>query len=144
MPVIFLRSRWRSRKKVQRSNTLSILRTAAFGVLTCQIKWQAKSLGYLAPDTDRAAAEVIWLHALAIGFSRRYLAENADGLTIDWPRIPLPDTRDRLDSSAALGRRMSALLDTESGVQGVTTGSLAKHYRVLGSISSSGLKVNAG
>jgi Type ISP C-terminal specificity domain len=103
-----------------------------------------KSLGYPDPDKDTAATEVIWLHALAIGFSKRYLLDNADGLTSDWPRIPLPDTRDALDKSAVLGRRLAALLDTENDVPGVIAGDVADHYRILGTISSSDLKVNAG
>jgi Type ISP C-terminal specificity domain len=112
--------------------------------LSRQAREYLRRVGYADPDKIFSIAEVIWLHALAIGFSRRYLTENADGVAIDWPRIPLPDTRNMLDSSAALGRRLAALLDTERDVVEVTTGNLAEHYRVLGGISASDLKVNAG
>ena len=62
------------------------------------------------------------MHALAIGYSPAYLAENADGIRRDWPRIPLPDSRKALEASAALGRQVAALLDTEADVPGVTAG----------------------
>jgi len=103
-----------------------------------------KSLGYSDPDQDPTAAEVIWLHALAIGFSQRYRVDNADGLTIGWPRIPLPNGRDALDASTTLGRRLAALLDTENEVPGVTIGNVAEQYRILGTISASDLMVSAG
>lgn len=124
--------------------TTGMLASATFANLGKMSRQYLNALGYADPDKDGTTADVIWLHALAIGFSRRYLTENADGLTIDWPRIPLPDTRNMLDSSAALGRRLAALLDTERDVVEVTTGNLAEHYRVLGGISASDLKVNAG
>ena len=82
------------------------------------------SLGLPDPDTDQATAELIWYHALAIGYSPAYLAENADGIRQDWPRIPLPQAKDLLLASAALGRQVAALLDTEAPVPGVTTGKI--------------------
>ena len=108
------------------------------------VKAYLKSLRLPDPDEDRSTAESVWLHALAIGFSPSYLAENADGLAIDWPRVPLPVTNEALISSTALGRRLAALLDTDGKVPSVTSGSIAEHYRVLGGISASDLKVNAG
>ncbi|MGD0781302.1 MAG: type ISP restriction/modification enzyme, partial [Candidatus Aminicenantales bacterium] len=48
------------------------------------------SLGLPNPDADQKTAELIWYHALAIGYSPVYLAKNADGIRQDWPRIPLP------------------------------------------------------
>jgi len=58
--------------------------------------------------------ELIWYHALAIGYSPAYLSENADGIRGDWPRIPLPASRIALVESAALGKQIAVLLDTES------------------------------
>jgi predicted helicase len=58
--------------------------------------------------------ELIWYHALAIGYSPKYLAENADGIRDDYPRIPLPAKRSVLVKSAVLGRQIAVLLDTES------------------------------
>jgi hypothetical protein len=79
-------------------------------------------LGNKNPDDDADTAALIWMHALAIGYSPAYLAENADGVRQDWPRIPLPDSQAALLASAELGRQVAALLDTETPVQGVTAG----------------------
>ena len=83
--------------------------------------------GYLAilhlpdPDSDAETAALIWYHALAIGYSPAYLTENADGIRQDWPRVPLPATKELLVQSAALGKQIAALLDTGTPVPGVTT-----------------------
>ena len=82
------------------------------------------SLGLPEPDTDQQTAELIWYHALAIGYSPGYLTENADGIRQDWPRIPLPKSRDLFVSSAALGRQVAVLLDPETPVPGVTAGKI--------------------
>ena len=81
------------------------------------------------PDADSTTAETIWLHALAIGYSPAYLTENADGIRQDWPRIPLPQSKDDLIVSATLGRQIAALLDTETAVPGVTTGKIQDDLR---------------
>ncbi len=72
------------------------------------------------------------MHALAVGYSPAYLAENADGIRRDWPRVPLPDSREALDASAALGRQVAALLDTEADVPGVTAGDIEPFLRTVG------------
>lgn len=98
------------------------------------------------PETDglrRACggidnAALVWLHALAVGYSPAYLAENADGIRRDWPRIPLPDSRKTLEASAALGRQLAALLDTEADVPGVTSGKLEPIIRTLGVLTKVG------
>lgn len=76
-------------------------------------------------------AEAIWHHVLAIGYSPAYLTENADGLRDDWPRIPLPDAKDRFEASVDLGRRVAALLDTESAADGVTAGRLEPFAKLV-------------
>ena len=45
--------------------------------------------------------------ALAIGYAPACLTEKADGIRQDWPRIPLPDTREVLEHSACLGRSLT-------------------------------------
>jgi hypothetical protein len=77
------------------------------------------SLGIENVNGDSVAREVIWTHALAIGYSPAYLSENADGIRQDWPRIPLPDTKEALLASAALGKQIAALLDTETEAEAV-------------------------
>jgi hypothetical protein len=73
-------------------------------------------------DANAETAALIWMHALAIGFSPAYLSQNADGVRQDWPRIPLPESKATLLASAALGREVAALLDTETPVDGVDAG----------------------
>jgi len=76
------------------------------------------------------------MHALAIGYAPAYLTEHADGHRQDWPRIPLPAEASVLSASAALGRQVAALLDTESLVPGVTSGALRPELRHVASIAS--------
>ena len=89
-------------------------------------------------DTDPATAELIWMHALAIGYSPAYLSDNADGIRENWPRIPLPASRDALLASAALGREVAALLDTEVPVPGVTSGTLRPELKTIAVVSRVG------
>ena len=96
------------------------------------------ALGLLDPDADADTAALLWMHALAIGYSPAYLTENADGIRADWPRIPLPADAERLQASAALGRQVAALLDTETPVPGVTQGALRPELRMLGNIARVG------
>jgi hypothetical protein len=87
--------------------------------LTAPVRSYLADLRVGDPDSDTDTAGLIWMHALAIGYSPSYLTENADGIRQDWPRIPLPDSKDLLLASAALGRRIASLLDTETDVGAV-------------------------
>ncbi len=82
-------------------------------------------------DVDTKTAGLIWMHALAVGYSPIYLAENADGIRRDWPRIPLPAGRRALEASASLGERIAAILDTETEVPGVTAGKFAPLFKTI-------------
>lgn len=126
-----------------RRNDGPLLGIRAHANLAQKAKSYLESLGLPNPDVDKTTAETIWLHAVAVGFSPHYLTENVRGLTIDWPRIPLPSSRATLDASAALGRRLAALLDTESDVPEVTAGDVGQSYRILGVISASNLELSA-
>jgi hypothetical protein len=101
-------------------------------------------IGLPDPDNDAATAAAPWHHALAITYAPQYLGDNADGIAVDWPRIPLPETRPIFDASVALGAQVAALLDTEVAVPGVTSGTIENHLRVMGGISSTDLAVKAG
>jgi len=59
-------------------------------------------------------AEDLFYSVLAILHAPSYGSENAGALSNDWPRIPLPATKDALVASAALGRELALLLDPES------------------------------
>lgn len=106
--------------------------------LAAQARNYFTSLGIIDPDSKPATASLIWMHALAIGYSPAYLTENADGIRRDWPRIPLPSSRSALQDSAALGEQVAALLDTEAEVPGVTTGSIPPFFKKVGCITKVG------
>ena len=71
-------------------------------------------------------------HALAVLHDPAYREANAGALRMEWPRIPLPgwpdgdapEAADELRTSAARGRELAALLDPETPVPGVTSGTL--------------------
>lgn len=56
-------------------------------------------------------AEEVFHHTLAMLSAPAYRTEHADYLAEDWPRVPLPESREVLQAGAALGRRVAALLD---------------------------------
>ena len=102
-------------------------------------------LGITDPDGDAATAELIWMHALAIGYAPAYLAENADGIRQDWPRIPLPGSTAALLASAELGKQVARLLDTEMSLTGVVSGHVRPELRTIALLSSAAnLSLTAG
>ena len=76
--------------------------------------------------------EDLFHHTLAILHDPKYHEINGDALRMEWPRIPLPgwpdgvanNAADALTESAARGRQLAALLDSDTAVAGVTTGTL--------------------
>lgn len=93
------------------------------------------NLGMADPDTIPSVAGLVWLHALAIGYSPLYQSENAAGLELDWARIPLPKTETMLRHSATLGRTITELLDIEHSVPGVTSGAVRPELQSIGVLS---------
>ena len=79
---------------------------------------------------DRLGAGVddLFHHVLAVLHDPAYREANAGALRMEWPRVPLPgwpdgDTdgsADELAVSAARGRKLAALLDSDTPVPGVT------------------------
>ena len=76
--------------------------------------------------------EDLFHHALAVLHDPAYREANAGALRMEWPRIPLPgwpdgdapEAADELRTSEARGRELSALLDPETPVPEVTSGTL--------------------
>ena len=86
----------------------------------------------------------LFYHTIAVLHAPAYRAENAGGLRQDWPRIPLPAQREVLLASAALGRQVAALLNTETPVMNVTTGTVPPELRLIGQIRRvDGAQINA-
>jgi len=91
--------------------------------------------------------EELFYHTLAILHSPEYCAENSGALRQDWPRVPLPKSRELIPASAKLGRQVAALLDAETPVDGVTKGKPRPELKEIAELSCSGeanLKVTAG
>ena len=92
----------------------------------------------LSPAAERyldklgAGVEDLFHHVLAVLHDPAYREANAGALRMEWPRIPLPGwpdgdedgAADALAASAARGRELAALLDSDTPVPGVTTGTL--------------------
>ncbi|HLY26299.1 MAG TPA: type ISP restriction/modification enzyme [Aggregatilineales bacterium] len=56
----------------------------------------------------------------------------AGALRQDWPRIPLPATKETLEVSAALGQQIATLLDTDQSASGVTSGKIRDELKGIG------------
>ncbi len=84
------------------------------------------------------SVEDLFHHVLAVLHDPAYREANTGALRMDWPHIPLPgwptpgsagilpasDVAEALAQSAARGRELAALLDPDTPVPGVTTGTL--------------------
>jgi hypothetical protein len=70
-------------------------------------------------------------HTVACLHAPAYRRDNAGALRQDWPRVPLPKTRERLEASFVLGRRLADLLDPETQVPAVTSGSIRPELRAI-------------
>ena len=79
-------------------------------------------------------------HVLAVLHDPAYREANAGALRMEWPRIPLPGwpagdspgAAEELAASAARGRELAQLLDSETPVPGVTTGTLRPEIASIG------------
>ena len=91
---------------------------------------------------DRLGLEVedLFHHVLAVLHDPSYREANAGALKMDWPRIPLPGWPDgdtpgasgELKASADRGRKLAALLDSDTAVEGVTVGALHPEMAAIG------------
>jgi hypothetical protein len=109
-----------------------------FANLSTSARQYLNNLGLPNPDEDADTAILIWMHALAIGYSPAYLQQNHDGIHQDFPRIPLPNSQDLLIASANLGKELAKLLDIETKVEGVTLGTILPELRSIAAISKVG------
>ena len=98
----------------------------------------------LSPDAQRylegngATVEDLFYHVLAVLHDPGYRSANAGALRMEWPRIPIPGWPDggqnaaqKFRHSAERGRKIAALLDTDTPVSGVTTGVLRSEFAMI-------------
>ena len=86
-----------------------------------------------------ANVEDLFHHVLAILHDPAYREANAGALRMEWPRIPVPGwpdgdevgAADELAESAAHGRKLAALLDSDTAVAGVTSGTLRPEIGII-------------
>ena len=86
-----------------------------------------------------ADVEELFHHVLAVLHDPAYRGANAGALRMEWPRIPIPGwpdgdevgAADELAESAARGRELAALLDSDTPVPGVTSGALRPEIAVI-------------
>jgi len=111
-------------------------------------------------DSVSLGVEDLFHHVVATLHDPAYLAANAGALLMEWPRTPLPGwpdgnaegAADALAASAARGRELAALLDSDMGVAGVTTGALRPELATIavpattdgGNMAEGDFKVSAG
>jgi hypothetical protein len=96
------------------------------------------ALAYLNTFAGISDAPHLFHHAIAILHAPEYAAENGAALCQDWPRVPLPAYHPDLLLSAELGRRVVALLDPETPVDGVTAGKVRPDLRTVGTVTKVG------
>jgi hypothetical protein len=109
---------------------------------------------YLASQRLGNKPEELCYHTLAIVHSRDHRTENAGAMRQDWPRVPLPKSREALLASAELGQlpksreallasaelgqQVAGLLDTETALPGVTEGKPRPELKLLAQLYYSG------
>ena len=97
---------------------------------------------------DRLGLGVVDLfhHVIATLHDPTYRGANAGALRMEWPRIPLPGwpegsdhgAADTLAASAARGRELAALLDSDTAVAGVTAGTLRPELASIAAPATTG------
>ena len=80
----------------------------------------------------------LFFHVVATLHSSIFRTRNQSALRQDWPRIPLPAKKTDLLASAALGRRVAALLDTEHPVDGISAGTIRPELQKIAVIARVG------
>ena len=86
-----------------------------------------------------AGVEDLFHHVLAVLHDPAYRESNAGALRMEWPRVPLPGWPDgsedgaaeALAESAARGREIARLLDSETPVPGVTAAALRSEIAAI-------------
>jgi hypothetical protein len=89
--------------------------------------------------------DTLFYHTLSVLHAPKYRAENSGALRQDWPRVPLPKSREALLASAELGKQVAALFDTETPLTGVANGNVRPVLKTIAVLSSTrNLSITAG
>jgi hypothetical protein len=99
---------------------------------------------YLTEIATLNDVENLFYHTVATLHASGYRNENSGALCQEWPRVPLPNSKELLLASADLGRRVAALLDAGQPVSGVTSGKIRPELKPLAVISRAGDVAQAG
>jgi len=83
-----------------------------------------------------SASEYLFDHVLAVLHCSSYRLENAGALRQDWPRVPLPASKEALERSAALGAELRQLLDPEVSVTDAPISGYPERFKHLGTLTS--------
>jgi type I restriction-modification system DNA methylase subunit len=62
-------------------------------------------------------SKLFWQHCMTILFTNTYIRENKVNLLINFPRVPLPNSKDLLEKSASLGAKLMQILDTDTKLE---------------------------
>ncbi|MEO6393378.1 MAG: type ISP restriction/modification enzyme [Pyrinomonadaceae bacterium] len=98
----------------------------------------SEAVTYLNAIGEIADSESLFYHIVAVLHAPTYSVENAGALGQDWPRVPVPDSIEKLRKSADLGREVAALIDTDMGVGEITQGAINEPTRSICTISRVG------
>ena len=123
------------------------LRDEQFGESAGDVKRVANLSDSASRYVDRMSIAPIDLfhHVVATLHNLAYREENADALRLGWPRIPLPDDRQTLMTSAKRGRTLARLLDTEADATDLLDHSIAAPTKLDGSqMENDDFKITAG
>ena len=117
------------------------LRDEGLGIVGDGIQRRANLSGAAQHYLERIGADVedLFHHVLAVLHDPAYREANAGALRMEWPRIPIPGwpngdevgAADELAASASRGRKLAALLDSDTAVRGVTSGALRPEIAVI-------------
>ncbi len=117
------------------------LRDEGLGIEGDNIQRRPNLSGVAELYLERIGADVedLFHHVLAVLHDPAYQEANAGALRMEWPRIPVPGWPDgdevgaaeELAESAARGRELAALLDSDTPAPGVTSGALRPEIAVI-------------
>jgi len=84
-----------------------------------------------ATPAEMEIGEAVFYHVLTTTYTPDYRDVNEEALTSNWARVPIPINRELLCESAALGRRIAALLRTDMEPDGVVQGVVPPVIRLI-------------